>query len=91
MLYVIAYDISDDRRRTKVAKEMENWGVRIQYSLFECDLDSTRVAQLTERLYELTIDEDQIRVYRLCQSCFDASVAVRGKQELTVDPDFYQV
>ena len=33
---VIAYDIPEDKRRTKVAKALEGYGERMQYSLFEC-------------------------------------------------------
>ncbi len=34
MFYVVAYDISDDRRRTKVAKILEDFGDRAQYTDF---------------------------------------------------------
>ena len=36
--YVIAYDISDNRRRTKVHKILVGFGKWTQYSLFECFL-----------------------------------------------------
>lgn len=91
MLYVVAYDIPEDRRRTRVAKEMENWGVRVQYSLFECELDSKQAAELMSRLTALTVEEDRVRVYRLCGSCWESSVVVRGKEGIYEDPDFYQV
>ncbi|NJK64957.1 MAG: CRISPR-associated endonuclease Cas2, partial [Synechococcaceae cyanobacterium SM2_3_1] len=35
-LYVIAYDISCDRRRRKVSEVLEGYGKRAQYSVFEC-------------------------------------------------------
>jgi CRISPR-associated endonuclease Cas2 len=38
MLFLVAYDIPDDGTRTEVANELENWGTRVQYSVFECDL-----------------------------------------------------
>ena len=36
--YVIAYDIPEDRRRTKVHKILSGFGTWTQYSLFECFL-----------------------------------------------------
>jgi CRISPR-associated protein Cas2 len=90
MLFVVAYDISDDARRTRLAKELETWGRRAQYSVFECDLDQARADVMIVRLRELTEPEDQLRVYRLCEACVRESVSVRGP-ELDRDPDFYQV
>ncbi|MBV9707207.1 MAG: CRISPR-associated endonuclease Cas2, partial [Chloroflexi bacterium] len=36
--YVIAYDIPDDKRRTKIHKLLLGFGVWTQFSLFECFL-----------------------------------------------------
>ncbi|HEU5378541.1 MAG TPA: CRISPR-associated endonuclease Cas2, partial [Ktedonobacteraceae bacterium] len=37
-LYVIAYDISDDRRRTNVHSILKGFGQWTEFSLFECFL-----------------------------------------------------
>lgn len=68
--FVVAYDIVDDKRRQRVMKTVEAYGVRAQYSLFECDLPPARMEQLLTRLAEL-IDPavDDIRIYTLCESC----------------------
>jgi len=90
MLFVVAYDITDDGRRTRLSKELENWGQRAQYSVFECDLDQARAELMVERLRELTLAEDQLRIYRVCEACARESVSVRGRG-FARDPDFYQV
>lgn len=36
--YLVAYDIRDERRLRGVAVCMEGYGIRIQYSVFVCDL-----------------------------------------------------
>ena len=36
MFIVISYDIPADKRRTKLAQLLENYGQRVQYSVFEC-------------------------------------------------------
>ena len=90
VLFVVAYDISDDTRRTRVAKELENWGHRAQYSVFECDLDQGRAEVLATRLTQLTEPEDRLRMYRVCAACARESMCVRGPA-IESDPDFYQV
>lgn len=42
MTYVISYDIESNKIRTKLAKLLEGYGVRIQYSVFECNLSDKR-------------------------------------------------
>lgn len=90
MFLVVAYDVPDDRRRNRLAKELENWGARVQASVFECDLDEARTAALIDRLRQIAKDEDDLRVYRLCQGCLGKSAVIRGGR-FAVDPDFYQV
>ena len=70
-MYVISYDISDDRIRRKVAKELENYGVRIQYSVFECNLSTARYKELYEKLLKLTLEisDGSIRIYFICENC----------------------
>ena len=36
--FLIAYDISDPKRLRRVCKTMEEYGDRLQYSVFICDL-----------------------------------------------------
>jgi CRISPR-associated protein Cas2 len=76
MHFVIAYDIEQDRRRSKVMSLLKDYGLRVQYSVFECELDRQRLAQLEERLHTL-IDSrrDRVHIYRLCDACFFRSEA----------------
>lgn len=71
MRYVISYDISNDKRRRKVVKVLEGVGFRVQYSVFECDLDAQRLNVLRKRLKPLIQPKstDSIRFYRLCADC----------------------
>ena len=39
MFYLVCYDIVSDRRRNKVSKLLEAYGLRVQKSVFECVLD----------------------------------------------------
>ena len=69
-LYVIAYDISSDRRRRKVHKSLCGFGQWTQYSLFECHLDRKELLLLREKLDDLLDPElDSLRFYPLCEAC----------------------
>lgn len=57
---------SGKKRLRKVAKKCEEYGVRVQNSVFECIVDSTQLRQL-ELSLESIIDPkvDSLRFYRL--------------------------
>nr|WP_017303828.1 CRISPR-associated endonuclease Cas2 [Spirulina subsalsa] len=83
MLYVIAYDIPVDKRRKKVADLLEGYGQRVQYSVFECVLDSRRYEELRNRLRRHYCEgEDSIRFYPLSQHTL-GQVEVWGEPPVT--------
>lgn len=70
MRYVVSYDITEDRSRTKVAKLMEGVLTRVQYSVFEGEVPEPRLAEAVDRALEhIDPETDSIRVYRMCASC----------------------
>lgn len=77
-MYVVSYDISNNKRRRKIAKLMENYGTRVQYSVFECRLTKPRYNELYSRLAELMEDdhEGSIRFYQLCGNCIERTVTI---------------
>ncbi len=69
-LYMVAYDISSDRRRTKVHKTLRGFGQWTQYSLFECYLTEKQYLQLRQKLdRHLEASQDTVRFYPLCANC----------------------
>jgi len=51
--YLIAYDISDDKRRTRVFETLMGQGEHVQYSVFFCELNPQELAVLRGKLLEL--------------------------------------
>ncbi len=83
MFVVIAYDCSDDKRRLKVAKILLDYGYRVQYSVFEADLDDELLKELIDRLQKvINVEEDSIRIYHICRRCLDQT-QLFGDAELT--------
>jgi len=72
MIYIIAYDIADNKRRLRVAKTLESWGYRIQESVFQLHLEASTLARVRSSLAALiSDDEDVIHIYPICSSCAD--------------------
>lgn len=69
-LYVVAYDIPSDRRRTKIHKTLSGFGKWTQYSLFELYLTDKELVLLQNKLEKLIKpDQDSVRFYPLCSAC----------------------
>lgn len=70
MLEVVAYDIASPKRLRHVAKVCEDYGVRIEKSVFECRLDPKQFQKLWNALCAITHpDEDLVAAYPLCSMC----------------------
>jgi CRISPR-associated protein Cas2 len=82
MYAVIAYDIPDNKRRARVAKILEGYGQRMQYSLFECRITKVQYLPLRARLEEIIEPEDdELSFYFLDE--FDENRILRlGQREL---------
>lgn len=68
-LIVVAYDISNDRRRARVHTLLLGYGEPVQESLFECDLDEAGLRTLRAALRQRVRPADAVRVYSLCGAC----------------------
>ena len=72
-MILISYDISDNKKRTKFAKYLEQYGHRIQYSVFEID-NSPRILNNImkdiENKFTKKFDQsDSVYVFNLSSSC----------------------
>lgn len=69
MFVVIAYDIPNQRRRTRIMKLLQGYGEHVQESVFECDLKAGVYRQLRKRLNDLLdLEQDNLRLYHLCRA-----------------------
>ena len=64
MLAVIAYDITDAKRLRQVADCCKDFGVRVQYSVFECRLEAQLLDEFWQRLCAIAdAQEDRLVIY----------------------------
>lgn len=71
MMVLVSYDVSTTspngaRRLRRIAKECRNYGQRVQYSVFEIEVDYAQWTFLKNKLCELIDPEqDSVRFYYL--------------------------
>ena len=63
---IIIYDITDNKRRNRMAKFLEGYGIRVQKSAFEARLTKRRYIAMLRRAEKIIDDEtDSLRTYLL--------------------------
>lgn len=84
--WVVAYDIADPDRLRQIAKLMQGYGDRVLYSVFECQLNPSRLEDLRGQVRAMIDpDKDSVRWYPLCAWCRDR-VAWAGNGGPVDDP-----
>ena len=78
MFVVVSYDVSDDRRRNRLRRALKDFGVRAQYSVFECTLAPGDVKRLEAAVRREIGDGDHVRFYYLCGHCARRAEAIGG-------------
>lgn len=80
-LYIVAYDIPVDRRRTRIHKVLCGYGDWTQYSLFECWLTRGQLLELRLKLAKhIDTAEDSVRFYPLCGGCRGKVITIGSDQ-----------
>jgi len=91
LTHVIAYDISQDRRRARVAAVLQAYGDRVQRSVFVCVVESEVLQEIRARISEI-IDPltDSVYVFRQCAACWEA-VGIHGQATVSDAPLYWAV
>ena len=85
--WVVCYDITSDRKRTRLAKVLGAYGERVQDSVFEVRTrDAGELAELRGRLAEAAGEEDaaNVRFYPLCENCRGKAARLDGEPIMRV-------
>ena len=66
----VVYDLSNDRRRTRLHKALLDFGTPVQYSVFECWLTADELERMQARVAKIIRPRvDHVRYYFLCATC----------------------
>lgn len=86
---MISHDIPNDKRRTKLARLLLDFGDRVQYSVFEARLEQKLFDKLIQRINkEIDDQEDSVRVYPMCSTC-EKGITILGQGRVLEDKDVY--
>lgn len=71
MFIVIAYDIVSNKRRNNVVKMLKDYGgQRMNYSVFECRIETAQFKKLRQSLLDLIQEKkDRVLIYEICKVC----------------------
>lgn len=84
MHFVVTYDIANDKRRKKLSDLLETYGRRVNYSVFEIELNETKREKL---LYEIELKKlidkkyDSLRFYHICKNCIEKSFDFANRED----------
>ncbi len=80
MLLVVAYDVTDDRRRVRLHSLLLGFGEPVQESVFECEVTDAQARRLRRRVAQvIRPDRDLVRYYPLCADCARRVTDGRGR------------
>lgn len=72
-MFIVSYDISNDKLRTKFAKYLSRFGHRLQYSVFQIDNSSRIIDNIIQDLKNIFekkfTQEDSVMIFKLSSSC----------------------
>ena len=91
MRYVVAYDITNTKRRKKLSELLEAYGQRVNYSVFEIELNETKLDRLLyeiERQKLINSKYDSLRFYHICQNCVEKSFEICSREDPFAPMDY---
>ena len=70
MFIVVAYDIEDDKQRTRLHKTLRRFGEPVQFSVFECILTNDQFAEMRAEVAQVLGGASRgVRYYEMCEGC----------------------
>lgn len=87
--YIVTYDIRCEKRLRRVFRVCKDFGIHLQYSVFECDLTATDKVRMESRLKEaINHTEDQVLFIDLgpASQRGERTISALGQSYVKLDP-----
>lgn len=84
--YLIAYDVTADGERRRVARLLEGYGNRVQYSVFTCRLTRRKLEELLRRLEKLDLQTGFVAAYPLAARGNVRTVGAKAPSTVADEP-----
>lgn len=89
---LISYDITDNRRRSQIAKYLLDFGQRVQYSVFEVSENEETLENIFVHLQTIIDPKaDSLRMYRICRSCRQETAFAGKERRYELDDSYFIV
>ncbi|MBN2325943.1 MAG: CRISPR-associated endonuclease Cas2 [Candidatus Omnitrophica bacterium] len=89
--HIIGYDVCNPKRLRRVARILEGYGQRIQYSLFCVQASVKQIERLRWELSQVVEDEDHILIVGLCSKCSHNVMEQSGSIRWDAEPPSFQI
>jgi len=83
--------VRDSKRLRRVAKHLEGYGERLQYSVFRCRLTARDLERLRWELAQMMENEDNLLVIGLCSRCGSRVAAMHGIESWAEQPRTFEI
>jgi CRISPR-associated protein Cas2 len=84
---LVVYDISSDKRRTKLHNKLLDYGTPVQYSVFECSLEKAELDRMKAAVMRVVRPKkDRVRFYHLCARCLEKTEITSGVELIGEPP-----
>ncbi len=67
--YLLTYDVREAGRLRLTCRVVNNYGIRVQYSVYRCRLLDMELERLRWELARIMTPEDDLMIVRLCPGC----------------------
>ena len=87
--YIVTYDICDEKRLRRVFRICRDFGIHLQYSVFECDLTPSDKVRMESRLKDaMHQSEDQVLFIDLGPASLrgERTITALGQSYVKLDP-----
>ncbi len=86
MHYIVSYDITSNKRRKKISDILLNYGLRIQYSVFYCQMPVKHLTALKKELIPFVKGKtDSVMFFRLCENCYPHRESIGYELKITAE------
>lgn len=92
MHYLVTYDIENDKNRKKLSDILEGYGYRVNYSVFEIEINSTKIKHLINTIDEkklLNKNIDSLRFYHICKNCIPKSFELSNRGDIFEEEELF--
>jgi len=89
MKYVVCFDISDDKKRKIVSEMLEEFGIRVQRSVFEIEINKTYLKKLLSKIKQNIDKFDSVRFYSMHSDTIKKSIYLGVGSEPFDEEDVY--